>query len=211
MHFLKAHVEEGFLQNNEKRTGEKLRTAVECLDPGNRLSISLVSLRAEMLPHIKRLHKARLPVSYSDQYFNEALQSSWSRAAMYEGTIAGALICKEMDGGLRVQSLVAAVPRRGIGSKLLRNLCHEAEKSGIQKLSLHVHVRNEAAIALYKMLGFRTERRKPNYYFRSAATLEEPLDALFMVLDIKADSEPLAGPGVSCVEISDDEPSSCVL
>ncbi|CAL1166586.1 unnamed protein product, partial [Cladocopium goreaui] len=129
--------------------------------------ISLVSLRAEMLPHIKRLHKARLPVSYSDQYFNEALQSSWSRAAMYEGTIAGALICKEMDGGLRVQSLVAAVPRRGIGSKLLRNLCHEAEKSGIQKLSLHVHVRNEAAIALYKMLGFRTERRKPNYYFRS--------------------------------------------
>ena len=70
---------------------------------------------------------------------------------------------QELDGGLRVQSLVAAVPsgiqrvlgngfpgskvvegkdptrcrlrRRGIGSKLLRNLCCDAEKSGFQKLS----------------------------------------------------------------------------
>ena len=180
--------------------------AAESLEPGNPLSIKLVELKAEMLPHIKRLHKARLPVSYSDQYFEEAVRSKWSRAAMYEGTIAGALVCKELDGGLRVQSLVAAVPRRGIGSKLLRNLCCDAEKSGFQKLSLHVHVRNEAAIALYKMLGFRTERRKPNYYHRSAGSLEEPLDALFMVLDI--DNQPiLARAEASCVEISDDEPS----
>lgn len=29
--------------------------------------------------------QARLPVSYSDQYFSEALQGSWSRAAVHEG------------------------------------------------------------------------------------------------------------------------------
>ena len=34
-----------------------------------------------------------------------------------------------------LEDLPSGPRRRGIGSKLLRNLCHEAEKSGIQKLS----------------------------------------------------------------------------
>ncbi|OLP75301.1 N-alpha-acetyltransferase 50, partial [Symbiodinium microadriaticum] len=142
---------------------------------------------------------ARLPVAYSDDFFRDQQTATnepghaiipaapeeaggevhadcrgpatWRapRAAMCDGTLVGALICKEMEGGLRVQSLVAAVPRRGIGSQLLRAVISEAAQRGIRKLSLHVHVRNEAAIALYSSLDFRTVVTKPNYYHRSAS------------------------------------------
>eukprot|EP00913_Durusdinium_trenchii_P009253 g8697.t1 len=158
---------------------EKLRLAAEALQPGDRLCISLEPLRAGLLPHIKRLHKERLPVSYGEQYFEEALASSWSKAALYEGTIAGAL---EMDGGLRVQSLVTAVPRRGIGGRLLQNLCREAESSGIRKLSLHVH--DEAQILRVASVTVQAPSQKE---------LSELLSPEVKALVIAADCLPIGG------------------
>ncbi|CAE7946782.1 naa50 [Symbiodinium sp. KB8] len=178
-----------FRQRQKKREEKFMQTAAD-LPPGELPGVSLVPLTSSHFVAVKRLHEARLPVAYSDDFFREAVKSPFSRAAMCDGTLVGALICKEMEGGLRVQSLVAAVPRRGIGSQLLRAVISEAAQRGIRKLSLHVHVRNEAAIALYSSLDFRTVVTKPNYYHRSAKNLEEPFDAHFMVYTMDA------GPGL---------------
>ncbi|CAE8610323.1 unnamed protein product, partial [Polarella glacialis] len=166
----------------ERKRDEKLYKAVAELAPGVSLPITLARFTQDMLPAVVRLHQAQLPMSYSDEFFQVALQSAqWARVALWDDVVVGAIICKEMEGFAHVQSLVAAVPRRKIGSRLLGAVLKEAEGRGVTKSRLHVHVRNESAVALYTSLGFRTDLRKVGYYQRSAEKLEDPPDAFLMI------------------------------
>merc|ERR1712048_801955 len=78
---------------------------------------------------------------------------------------------------------VSAVPRRRVGTHLLQGIFAQAEKHGIYKCRLNVHVKNEAAIALYKSLGFQIKDTLVGYYQRSAERLEQPPDAHLMQWD----------------------------
>eukprot|EP00930_Biecheleria_cincta_P040430 TRINITY_DN27703_c0_g1_i1.p1 TRINITY_DN27703_c0_g1~~TRINITY_DN27703_c0_g1_i1.p1 ORF type:complete len:240 (+),score=35.43 TRINITY_DN27703_c0_g1_i1:24-743(+) len=189
-----------FRQRAKKRD-EKLVNAASQLPLGQPLSgLSVTRLGRELMAQVSSLHTARLPVRYSDEYFESALLNPrWSRLAMWDGMVAGAVICKELDGGLRVQSIVAAVARRGIGSRLLGVVLAEADKQGIPTSSLHVHVKNEPAIALYKSLGFRTQVTKEGYYQRSSSNLEPPWDAHFMVRP-RADSDVCSSRVNTCIK-----------
>lgn len=75
----------GNARQRQRQREERLKEVCEALGPGDPLRVSLVPLVASHLPHVKRLHKARLPVAYSDGYFEEALQSVWCKAALHEG------------------------------------------------------------------------------------------------------------------------------
>ncbi|CAJ1344559.1 unnamed protein product [Effrenium voratum] len=190
-------------QRKHQANQAKLQLLTDALNPGEALPCSLAPLKEQLLPCVKRLHKARLPVNYSDDYFQDALSSPWCMTASHQGILVGALICKEMEGGLRVQSLVAEVPRRGIGSKLLKALVQRAQAKGILEFSLHVHVRNQAAIALYDSMGFRTSITKSNYYHRSVC-MEAPLDAHFMVKTLAVDEPSGAIPAVTEISSADE-------
>lgn len=68
--------------------------------------------------------------------------------------------------GAEVISLAVAPSyrNRGIGRRLLRRLLLRLERNGVVRVFLMVRESNEAAIRLYRSLGFRRVRRVPEYY-----------------------------------------------
>lgn len=62
---------------------------------------------------------------------------------------------------------IAVVPeyrRRGIGERLLKELLRKFEERGCERARLEVGVTNEAAIKLYRKLGFKIVRKIERYY-----------------------------------------------
>ena len=69
--------------------------------------------------------------------------------------------------------------REGIGEALLRHMIEKAEADGCSLVTLKVRGGNEAAMALYKKLGFRVVGRRKGYYANGGE------DAVLMDLDLR--------------------------
>ena len=69
--------------------------------------------------------------------------------------------------------------REGIGEALLRHMIDKAEEDGCTVVTLEVRAGNEAAMALYKKLGFREVGRRKGYYANGGE------DAVLMDLDLR--------------------------
>ena len=69
--------------------------------------------------------------------------------------------------------------REGIGEALLRHMIAKAEDDGCVLVTLEVRGGNEAAMALYKKLGFREVGRRKGYYAKGGE------DAVLMDLDLR--------------------------
>ena len=69
--------------------------------------------------------------------------------------------------------------REGIGEALLRHMIEKAEDDGCSLVTLEVRGGNEAAMALYNKLGFRTVGRRKGYYANGGE------DAILMDLDLR--------------------------
>ena len=72
-----------------------------------------------------------------------------------------------------------AYRREGIGEALLRHMIDKAEADGCALVTLEVRDGNEAAMELYKKLGFREVGRRKGYYDK------EGKDAVLMDLDLR--------------------------
>eukprot|EP00401_Gymnodinium_catenatum_P019491 CAMPEP_0117594128 /NCGR_PEP_ID=MMETSP0784-20121206/73025_1 /TAXON_ID=39447 /ORGANISM="" /LENGTH=257 /DNA_ID=CAMNT_0005396145 /DNA_START=46 /DNA_END=816 /DNA_ORIENTATION=- len=170
-------------RSREGRLAEVLAT----LPSGAPLPVTVCGLTPTYLPFVERLNRRGLPCEYGAEFYDAALQAAphWSKVALWDGCVVGAVICgvsEETIGCIHVRSLVAAVvPRHRVASRLLQAIVAEAEDLGFRTCSLHVHVRNAAAIALYASLGWRVEATVIEYYQASRNKLEAPPDALFMV------------------------------
>ena len=68
--------------------------------------------------------------------------------------------------------------REGIGEALLRHLIDKADADGCKLVTLEVRSGNEAAMELYKKLGFREVGRRRGYYAKGGE------DAILMDLDL---------------------------
>ena len=68
--------------------------------------------------------------------------------------------------------------RKGIGEALLRHLIDKADADGCKLVTLEVRSGNEAAMELYKKLGFREVGRRKGYYAKGGE------DAVLMDLDL---------------------------
>ncbi len=68
--------------------------------------------------------------------------------------------------------------RHGIGRALMNEAAEAGRQRGATLATLEVRRSNEAAIALYRALGYRQVGVRPNYY------AEEGEDAIVMVLDL---------------------------
>jgi ribosomal protein S18 acetylase RimI-like enzyme len=60
---------------------------------------------------------------------------------------------------------------RGVGSALLAAAIEKARGDGLHKLSLEVFAHNDAAIALYRKVGFVEEGRRVKHYRRASGEL----------------------------------------
>jgi len=66
--------------------------------------------------------------------------------------------------------------RKGLGRLILLSLLDKARMSGTKNTTLEVKRNNEAAIEMYKSLGFRVGGQRPNFY-------KDGSDALILWLD----------------------------
>src|SRR5205085_228208 len=83
-----------------------------------------------------------------------------------EERVAAFCVCWVIFDELHVNTLaVAAASRRqGLGSILMRAAMADAAAAGATKATLEVRASNEAALALYRRLGFDVAARRPRYY-----------------------------------------------
>ncbi|MDR3085272.1 MAG: ribosomal protein S18-alanine N-acetyltransferase [Christensenellaceae bacterium] len=81
------------------------------------------------------------------------------------------------EGHITNVAVHPAFRRRGYGSAVLRALMRLAAGEGIEFMDLEVRVSNEAAIALYKGLGFKKAGLRKGYYEDNGE------DAIVMVND----------------------------
>jgi RimJ/RimL family protein N-acetyltransferase len=112
----------------------------------------------------------------------EERAASWS----LDGTFVAA-VGDELVGSLHVRRSVhgfgeigMAVARawrgQGVGTALLEEAIAWARAEGLHKLSLGVFAHNEAAIGLYKKVGFAEEGRRVKHYRRANGELWDSLE-----------------------------------
>lgn len=96
------------------------------------------------------------------------------------GSVVAYLIASEQEG----QYLIANIAvekyhrRKGVAKELISKALELAEGRGASYAMLEVRESNQAAIQLYKQLGFRIVQRHPGYYS------SPPEDALIMVRNL---------------------------
>lgn len=83
-----------------------------------------------------------------------------------EGEIIGycGIWCSYEDGDLCNMAVDVTMRRQGIGKQLLIEALAKAEGLGVTRLLLEVRASNEAAIALYRELGFVEIGKRTTYY-----------------------------------------------
>jgi RimJ/RimL family protein N-acetyltransferase len=72
-----------------------------------------------------------------------------------------------------VTGIVKGFTSQGLGTRLFEQLEEWAKKRKIHRLDLTVMVRNEAALALYKKIGFEIEGRKKHSLFINDSYVDE--------------------------------------
>ncbi len=98
-----------------------------------------------------------------------------------EDRMTGFLVARLLppQAELEIIAVDARVQRRGLARKLFDELVYKLGLAGVTEVVLEVRESNQAALALYRVLGFVETGRRPRYY----ADPEE--DAVLMRLELK--------------------------
>jgi [ribosomal protein S18]-alanine N-acetyltransferase len=140
----------------------------------------------EDMPAVIALEQSSFRNPWSPELLRRELEHDWSTILLVEEALAG--------GGQRLLGLaifwivqdevhvlnVATAPehrRRGVGRVVMEEVLARGRHRCCSLATLEVRRSNEAAIGLYKSLGFRSVGVRPNYY------ADEKEDAIVMVLD----------------------------
>lgn len=80
--------------------------------------------------------------------------------------LVGFCACWVILDELHINSLAIADAwrRKGLASRMLREVCRDARESGATQATLEVRRSNTAALALYQRLGFACEGVRQDYY-----------------------------------------------
>lgn len=151
----------------------------------------------------KKINEVSLPTSYPESWYKESLVSAQVvKLAFYNelpvGAIKGRLFntahklptfevaatsnmnTKIVMNAIYLESLAVlkAYRHQGVGSELLQWLISEAKERFVHEIFLHVHVKNEDAIAWYKKKGFVQKDEVVKDYYKQQG-LADP-DALIL-------------------------------
>jgi RimJ/RimL family protein N-acetyltransferase len=99
-------------------------------------------------------------------------------AAEADGELVGQIFVLRSHHGFGEIGMMVARDRRGqgIGTALMEAAIGWAREQGLHKLSLDVFAHNEAALALYRKLGFVEEGRRVKHYRRASGELWDAIE-----------------------------------
>ena len=145
-------------------------------------------MRPEDVPEVAEVERKAFAVPWRETTFRRLLGDERSRAWTAvtagdgRGAVAGYAVMWFTDDGAQLGNLAVAEAhrRRGLGRRLVRTVLEAVRESDSgDYLILEVRESNEAAIGLYRGMGFRLLGRRREYY-RSP-----PEDALVMGVDAR--------------------------
>lgn len=132
------------------------------------------------------IHARAADASWSAETFGGLLRQPgvFGLLALTGEAPQGFILCRIVTDEAEVLTL-AVLPearRRGIARALMSAAMAQAKAGGAARLLLEVSVRNNAALALYRSVGFGEVGRRKGYYAESGG--EGPADALVMATDL---------------------------
>lgn len=129
---------------------------------------TLVRLSVERLDPVVALEQVAGDVHWSRAHFEKELSSSVSRffVLLRRGNILGYGGFWKVADEAQITNLVIAPQerRRGHGRYLLEQLLTHAQAEGCRVSRLEVRRQNQAAIALYRQMGFTVQGQRANAY-----------------------------------------------
>jgi [ribosomal protein S18]-alanine N-acetyltransferase len=140
----------------------------------------------EDMPAVITLEQAAFRNPWSPELLRRELDHEWSTILLVEEPqpgghqrLLGLAIFWIVQDEVHVLNVAVAPEhrRRGVGRAVMDEVLGRGRHRRCVLATLEVRRSNEAAIGLYKSLGFRTVGVRPNYY------VDEKEDALVMVLD----------------------------
>lgn len=138
------------------------------------MSITLRPLQSADLAVLALLHAACFP---DDAWDSGALGTVLAMAGTGghlacsgTGEICGFLVgqCLGDDAEILTVGVAPQLRRQGIARALLLDFVTRAGEAGARRVVLEVAADNEAALALYRVLGFVYEGKRQNYYRRAS-------------------------------------------
>lgn len=136
--------------------------------------MELKPLNEALLPQVEALEACCFSLPWSAAMFLPELSDNscfWVCALEGETVLGYAGMKTVLDEGYISNIAVSpAARRRGIAASLMAALRAEAERRRLSFLTLEVRESNEAAISLYRKLGYTLCGRRPNYYERPKET-----------------------------------------
>lgn len=128
----------------------------------------IVSMNQTHVSRIAALEKLCFSAPWSENSVASELENPWSLWLVEEqdGKVLGYAGSQMSPPEADMMNLAVApeARRQGLGKNLMEALCTALKEKNIEGLSLEVRASNEAAIALYKKLGFAQTGRRKEYY-----------------------------------------------
>ena len=121
---------------------------------------------------------------WTHEMFVQELRHQWEASAALvalRGTqVVGYVLCWFVADEIHIVNLAVHTGsrRRGIGRRLMQEICDRARLRGLSIATLEVRVNNEPAIRLYESLGFRKVAIRKGYYADNGE------DAIVMLKDL---------------------------
>ena len=144
--------------------------------------LEMKEMGIEDLDEVMDIEETSFPTPWSLGIFMREFELEFSHRYVfdYEASVAGYIVFWLIEGEVHVMSIAVRrdMRRLGVGTEILRRSLDEAQRLGGRYVFLEVREHNDAAIGLYRKMGFRVVYKRKGY---STDTKE---DALIMVRDI---------------------------
>ena len=139
-------------------------------------------MREEDLAAVADLEKEIFTDPWSENAIRESMQQAQTLllSALEDGVLVGYLIVYYVleDGEIARIAVESNSRRKGVASRLLKELAFICADNGVNKLLLDVRESNESAKAFYEKKGFVLDGVRKNYYTNPTE------DAILMSLEL---------------------------
>ncbi|HET6439160.1 MAG TPA: ribosomal protein S18-alanine N-acetyltransferase [Anaeromyxobacter sp.] len=143
-------------------------------------------MRPEDLPRVVEIEKDGFRHPWSRELLERELSHAWSTVLLATvdrprgEAVIGFIVFWVVHDEVHVLNIATAREERrsGVGRALMEEAAEAGRRRGATLATLEVRRSNEAAITLYRSLGYRQAGVRPNYY------AEEGEDAIVMVMDL---------------------------